>query len=60
MRKISRNILMLALGGSMLLGVTGTCLPDDFFATLAGDVIADVVKQVVSDVVSATLPAGGG
>lgn len=59
MHKITRNILMLTLGGSLLLGATGSCLPDDLFATLAGDVIADVVKQVVSGVVSAALPAGG-
>jgi len=49
---------MLLLGGSFLFGAAGSCLPENFFATLAGDVLADVVQQIVDAAVGGAF--GGG
>ena len=53
-----RKLAMLLLSGGVLFGAAGSCLPENFFATLAGDVISDVVQQFVSAAVGGVL--GGG
>ena len=53
-----RKLVMLLLSGSFLFGAAGSCLPENFFATLAGDVLTDVVQQIVNAAVGGVL--GGG
>jgi hypothetical protein len=50
-----RKLALLLLSGAILCGAAGSCLPENFFATLAGDVLADVVNQIVSATVGGVL-----
>ncbi|MBU0617360.1 MAG: hypothetical protein KKI02_06570 [Planctomycetes bacterium] len=53
-----RKLAMLLLSGGFLFGAAGSCLPENFFATLAGDVLADVVQQIANAAMSNVLGVG--
>jgi hypothetical protein len=53
-----RSLALVAASGTLL--ASGNCLPQDYFATLAGDTISLTVAEIVARVLTATLDATTG
>ena len=51
--------LLMLLSGGLLCGLGGSCLPPNFFADLAGDVINTTVDAVVAEILDAMLNTAG-
>lgn len=53
-----RGLALMAASGTLL--ASGNCLPQDYFATLAGDTISLTVAELISRILAATLDATAG
>ncbi|MFQ5805928.1 MAG: hypothetical protein ACE5I3_05710 [Phycisphaerae bacterium] len=57
MRRVRPKSVLMLLSGGLLCGFGGSCLPANFFANLAGDVISTTVDTLVSEILGALLGA---
>lgn len=53
-----RGLALVAASGTLL--ASGNCLPQDYFATLAGDTISLTVAELMARVLAATLDGVAG
>lgn len=53
-----RGLAMFAAAGTLL--ASGNCLPQDYFATLAGDTISLTVAEIVSRILATTIDVATG
>ena len=59
-RMVRNKLFALVLGGGMIFTVAGGCLPNNFFADLAGNAIQGAVDIVIADVVGNILEQSAG
>ncbi len=53
-----RGLTLVAASGTLL--ASGNCLPQDYFATLAGDTISLTVAEIVTRILATTLDVAAG